>query len=245
MRPRRRRAAGPRVGIAAGTVGVVTIAALATSGVGGRSWAATTPPRPDAASSVASTATIAPASSCVIAGSVVAVAGAGFAPGSTVTVSGDGVGGSAIAGADGAVRGTAGTTAPSRVTPLARAVVLTATDGTATAQATLRLTTFTFSVAPAAREPTARVTWRVSGFTAGSTVYAHYVHEGHQRRRVRFGRMPDPCGVLRKRVAMLPLADPPAGRWRIQLDGRRAYRATTTPRLRLDGRILRRGARSS
>jgi hypothetical protein len=193
-----------------------------------------------ASASAADAAIIVTGANCYAADGDVSIAGEGFEPGALVTVKGTGIAGQAFADASGNVQVSA-TAQPFRGSrPDVRSVTLTAFDGTTTAQTTVRLTNFTFAITPPARRPQTLVHWTISGFAPGERVYAHYIHEGREEKRVLFGRMPSPCSVLRARVPMLPIADPDPGRWIIQLDIAPRYSPSTLPRLRLSGRIRRR-----
>lgn len=193
-----------------------------------------------ASASPASAAAIVTGAPCYRDASDVSIAGEGFDPGSLVTVTGTGIGGRAFADGDGHVQLTAIAQPFRGRAPNVRAVVLTATDGTVTAQTTVRVTNFTFSIMPTVRRPQTLVHWAISGFDDGALVYAHYVHDGREQRRILFGQMPTPCSILRARVPMLPIRLPDPGRWTIQLDGAARYTPTTLPRLRLSGTIRRR-----
>ncbi|MCW3007450.1 MAG: hypothetical protein JWP17_2076 [Solirubrobacterales bacterium] len=193
-----------------------------------------------AAASPAAAATIVTGTGCYPTGGDISVAGQGFAPGSLVTVTGPGVEGRAFADSSGNVQVMAAGQPLSTRVPIARAITLTASDGAAAAQTMVRVTNFTFSIAPAVRHPDTPVRWRVSGFAPRDRVYAHYVHAGRERRRVLLGRMPSPCSILRAQVPMLPIQHPARGRWTIQLDASPRYHADTSPRLRLAGTIRRR-----
>jgi hypothetical protein len=190
--------------------------------------------------SPATAATILPESQCYQDDGDVLVAGVGFEPGALVTVAGTGISGQAFADPAGNVRITA-TARPFRgQRPDVRVVTLTATDGLATAQTTVRLTNISFSITPVVRRPNSLVHWTISGLNPGERVYAHYIHKGREERRILFGHMPSPCSVLRARVPMLPVAQPDPGRWIIQLDNSMRYSPNTLPRLRQSGTIRRR-----
>lgn len=189
------------------------------------------------APTTAAAATIVTGTGCYPAGGPITVAGQGFAAGALVTLSGPGVRGRAFANSTGQVEIVAAADPLATTAPVAEAITLTASDGTTAAQTVVRLTNFTFSIAPPVRRPQTPVRWRISGFAPGARVYAHYVHEGREQRSVGFGRMPARCSILRAHLPMLPIAAPAPGRWIIQLDGQPRYRADTTPHLRLTGTI--------
>jgi hypothetical protein len=193
-----------------------------------------------ALASPAPAATIVTGASCYRDDGDISIAGTGFTAGALVTVDGPGISGRAFADGTGNVDLTALARPFRGPGPDVRAVVLTATDGSVTTQTTVRVTNFTFAITPTVRRPQTLVHWAISGFDDATRVYAHYVHAGHEQRRILFGRMPTPCSVLRARVPMLPIAVPDPGRWIIQLDNVARYSPATLPRLRLTGTIRRR-----
>jgi hypothetical protein len=187
----------------------------------------------------ASAATLGTDARCYLSGGAVGVAGQGFAPGAPVTVQRGAQSVPVTADPSGAFVAEIG--AP--LLDPARAVVgrfaVTASDGAASARRRLRVTTFQATTKPLATRPGQVVTWRVAGFRPGARVWAHYVHGGRQVRQALFGRMPRRCGVLRKRIRQLPIANPASGRWRIQLDMRKRYRPTTAIKIVKRGRVTR------
>lgn len=188
----------------------------------------------------AGAAVVATNAPCYLTQSQMAIGGQGFAPGAPISAEGMGLFGSTTADASGAFSLT--TTAPLLpfTHPGAKTYTVTAGDGTTAAQTTFRVTNFAARTKPRSpRKPGTTVRWTVSGFAPGSHVYAHYVHHGHQRRRVSFGHMPRTCGTLHRTLRMLPIADAPTGRWRIQLDNRRRYRTSTSPKLVVTGTVYR------
>jgi hypothetical protein len=173
-----------------------------------------------------------------------AVTGQGFAAGAPISIESTSPLGAATADGAGAFQFTTPAPVLPFSTPGVQTFTLTAGDGTNSAQTTVRVTTFAGDHVPSLPpRPGTRVRWRVSGFAPGARVYAHYVHGGREVRRVSFGRMPSPCGVLAKRVPMLPVANPATGRWRIQIDTRRRYGSDTPIRLVETGVVSRRVAR--
>jgi hypothetical protein len=187
------------------------------------------------APAVASAAAIATDAPCYLSTGAMTVAGQGFAPGLPVNVESSGLFGTGTADAAGNV--SIATAAPVLSSaPDVKVFTLTGSDGTNTAQTTFRVSSFAASHGPASR-PSSRVRWSVAGFAPGRRVYAHYVHGGRQAKRVSFGRMPNVCGVLHRTLAVLPISNPARGRWRIQLDTRKAYSAKTTIKLVTGGTV--------
>src|SRR4051794_25581071 len=158
------------------------------------------------AAASADAAVIATNAPCYLSNGPMVIAGQGFAAGAPVQVESPGV--FAAPTADAAGNFQASTTAPVLPfpTPGVRSFTLNASDGTNTASVGFRVTTFASAHAPRVpAKPQSVVRWRISGLRPRARVYAHYVHGGRQQRRVSFGRMPETCGVLRKRIAMIPV----------------------------------------
>jgi hypothetical protein len=194
-----------------------------------------------AAAASADAATIATNAPCYLTGSPLTIAGQGFTPGATVTIESQGLFSAPVADAAGSF--SAASTAPTLpfTRPGVKTYTLNAGDGTNTASTKIRVTSFKAQHRPRVpSKPQSNVRWRVSGLRPGARVYAHYVHGGKQQRRVSFGRMPKRCGVLEKRLRMIPIAHPATGKWRIQIDTRKRYSAKTKPKFVERGTVTRR-----
>ena len=189
----------------------------------------------------ADAATIATNAACYLTGTPMTIAGQGFTPGATVSIESPGLFSAPVADAAGSFQATSSAPALPFSGPGVRTFTLNAGDGTNTAAATVRVTSFAARHRPLVpSKPQTSVRWRVSGLRPGARVYAHYVHGGKQQRRVSFGRMPKPCGVLKKRLAMIPVASPATGKWRIQIDMRKRYSPKTSPKFVETGTVTRR-----
>ena len=194
-----------------------------------------------AAAASADAAVIATNAPCYLSNGPMVIAGQGFAAGAPVQVESQGV--FAAPTADAAGNFQVSTTAPVLPfpTPGVRSFTLNASDGTSTASVRFRVTTLVSVHTPRVPStPQSAVRWRISGLRPGARVYAHYVHGGRQQRRVSFGRMPKVCGVLSKRLAMIPIGHPAAGKWRIQIDTRKRYSAKTRGKFVETGTVTRR-----
>jgi len=160
----------------------------------------------------------------------------GFTPNVDVAVTGDQVFASGVTDVAGSV--TLAFTAPLRETsrPGSERVVLTATELTGPAprrpvKVAFRVTTLSFA-SKGPRSPTAIRTWTFSGFRPGKPIYGHFRFKGRTRANHRFGVATAPCGELRRRAPAFPVRGRvQAGVWRIQVDQRRTYARSTTPRL--------------
>lgn len=192
-----------------------------------------------AAPESASAASLGTNARCYFSEATVAVAGQGFMPVSSVTLRRGAQAVTATTDAAGVFSAEVRAPRLDRALAVVRRFAVTASDGTFSARRVVRVTTFAATTRPPARRPGDVVTWRVTGFAPGARVWAHYVHDGRQVRRVLFGRMPRPCGVLRERIRQLPITNPATGRWKIQLDTRKRYRAGTRVKIVRRGRVTR------
>lgn len=159
----------------------------------------------------------------------------GFAPGATLTLTSNLLAPiQVVADAGGAVQ--QGFTAGATFTrPEAQPFTVTATqndDPAQTGAGATQVTEFRFQTSAGRKPPKAKRTWRFSGFTEGQAVYGHFRLRGKLKDTHRFGRATGPCGLLTARAPAIPVRGrAPAGRYRIQVDQARRYRATTRPRL--------------
>jgi hypothetical protein len=70
-----------------------------------------------------------------------------------------------------------------------------------------------------------------SGFKPGKVVYGHYLR-GHELVAThRFGRATGICGLLNVKARLFPLRNPAPGRYKVQMDDSRRYRAKALPRV--------------
>ena len=111
---------------------------------------------------------------------------------------------------------------------------LSVTDGKRTARRRLGATRFGADYRPSVKRPRTRVRFLVAGFPPRADVFLHYVTPRRRlRRTVLLGRSQGACGTLVTRLRpVFPFA-PTRGRWRLQFDTHRRYRAGATPRARL------------
>ena len=172
---------------------------------------------------------------CFTGGDTVTIRGSGFTPNALVTVQVR-EGGMAQATADAAGRIRVGVEAP-RVTspPVApRSFTVTASDSAGQGAPAISMfvtRTRPASNAPVQGNPTAATTWEFANFKPGRWIYGHFRFKGTTQRTVRFGRAGEaPCGQLRVRARRVPVPRLHAGRWRLQIDQRKAYSRRTEPR---------------
>jgi hypothetical protein len=76
---------------------------------------------------------------------------------------------------------------------------------------------FGFDAKPSTGRPTRRVTYTARGYLPGRPVYAHFRFKGITRRDVRIGVAKSPCGVVSKRMRLLPTKTR-FGTWTVFMD---------------------------
>jgi hypothetical protein len=190
----------------------------------------------------ADAATLAAQGGCFFSGQPVPLAGGAFTPGAIVTIGG-GVAGTAQADAAGSFA--APVQAPTVSTIAPRTIRVTATDGANaanTATATFRVVRGPLTTnAPVSGRPSQTTTWHFAGFPPGRPIYGHYRVGGRTLASFRFGRAQGPCGTLTVRARRVPVsaARLRTGVWRLQLDNRRTYDSTASPRRVVRFRIFR------
>lgn len=153
--------------------------------------------------------------------------GTGFTPMAPVDVSVDGtIVASGVADTVGDV--IADVAAPFRETRARPFTVTVAERGNPANVVTLptRVTALTFSLRPPEAPTWRRVRYRGSGFTiADRPIFAHYVYDGEERKRVRLAKRPrGKCGRFSVRRRQIPIRRPQTGAWTVQVDQRRRYR---------------------
>jgi hypothetical protein len=190
----------------------------------------------------ADAALIAAQGRCFFTGQPVPFTGGSFTPGAIVTIGG-GVAGTARADPGGSFAVPLQAPRVSTIAP--RTITVTATDGANaanTATTTIRVVRSPLTTnAPVSGRPRQRTTWRFAGFPPGQPIYGHYRVNGRTLASFRFGRAQGPCGTLTVRARRIPVSTGrlQTGTWRLQLDNRRTYRPTTTPRRVVRFRIFR------
>jgi hypothetical protein len=194
-----------------------------------------------AAPAVAGASTLGAQGACFVSGQPVPLTGAQWRPGLPVSIAG---GASGLATADAAGNIATTVTAPFVRTIAPQTVSVTATDPGAPIAATATFPVvrdLVLSNAPVSGRPRQKTTWRFAGFPPGQTIYGHYRVNGRTVKNYRFGRAAAPCGTLTVRARRVPVTSGRlrTGTWRLQLDNRRTYRRTTTPRRVVRFRVFR------
>jgi hypothetical protein len=94
------------------------------------------------------------------------------------------------------------------------------------ATSTFRQVRFGFDTQPSTGRPSRRVTYTARGFLPGKAVYAHFRFRGKTRRDVRVGVARQPCGIVSKKMRLLPTKTR-FGTWTVYMDQAPRYSKTT------------------
>lgn len=94
------------------------------------------------------------------------------------------------------------------------------------ATTTFRQVRFGFDAAPSTGRPTRKVTYTARGYLPGKPVFAHFRFKGITRRDVLLGVADSPCGIVAKRMRLLPTKTR-FGTWTVYMDQERHYSKKT------------------
>jgi hypothetical protein len=115
------------------------------------------------------------------------------------------------------------------LTTFAQAFTLSATDGANppnVATTRFRQVRFGFNAKPDTGRPTRKVTYTARGYLPGQPVYAHFRFGGITRRDVRLGVADSPCGIVTRRMRLLPTKTR-FGTWTVYMDQAPKYSEST------------------
>lgn len=97
-------------------------------------------------------------------------------------------------------------------------------DPASAVSATTLVTALRVAVWPREAATSSRVRFRGRGFTSPRAIWGHYVLRGRVRRTVRMAAEPSgPCGTFSVRRRQIPVENPRAGRWTLQVDQQRRW----------------------
>jgi hypothetical protein len=85
---------------------------------------------------------------------------------------------------------------------------------------------FGFDAQPSTGRPTRKVTYTARGYLPGKPVFAHFRFKGITRRDVLLGVANSPCGVVSKRMRLLPTKTR-FGTWTVYMDQERKFSKRT------------------
>lgn len=118
---------------------------------------------------------------------------------------------------------------------------LSATDGTnpalvaATQYEQVRVG---YTTNPRSGKPSRTATHTVRGFPAGKNTYLHFRFRGKTKRNVKLGVAKGVCGIVSKRMRLLPARSRP-GVWTVYADQKSKFSKNTRPQLKYSFRITR------
>ena len=179
------------------------------------------------------------------------ISGTGFTPGSLVTLRYASTASPAPAFLGSITADVAGnfstTVAPppfAKFTTQLQTFGLAATDsavppaGPITATTTYQQVRVGYTTNPASGKPTRQATHTVRGFPPGKNVYLHFRYNGQTKRNVKLGLAKGVCGIVSKRMRLLPTTSRP-GVWTVYADQKATYSRNTRPQLKYSFRITR------
>ena len=91
---------------------------------------------------------------------------------------------------------------------------------------------------PQTGSPTRTATHTVRGFPVGKNTYLHFRFGGQTKRNVKLGRTSAPCGIVSRRMDLLPTRSR-AGTWTVYVDQKATYSRATRPQLKYSFEIRR------
>lgn len=163
-----------------------------------------------------------------------AVAGSGFAAGDSIQLSAGDTSGTATASSTGTFDVLIPSPTLATTGAGSKKFTMTAQDetsGTGSARTTFWVANLAFTTSPRIAKPTAKVHFSFSGFKPGASVYGHYLRAHKLVATERFGRASGICGLLKVKAHVFPLRHPASGKYRVQIDDSRKYRAKSVPRV--------------
>jgi len=95
-----------------------------------------------------------------------------------------------------------------------------------------------YTTNPASGKPTRQATHTVRGFPTGKNTYLHFRYQGKTKRNVKLGKAKGVCGIVSKRMRLLPTTSRP-GVWTVYADQKANYSKNTKPQLKYSFRITR------
>jgi hypothetical protein len=88
-----------------------------------------------------------------------------------------------------------------------------------------------YTTNPETGRPTITATHTVRGFPAGKNTYLHFRYRGQTKRNVKLGKTSAPCGIVSRRMDLLPTRSRP-GTWTVYVDQKAVFSPRTRPSLK-------------
>ena len=96
-----------------------------------------------------------------------------------------------------------------------------------------------YTTNPETGSPSRKATHTVRGFPTGKNTYLHFRFGGQTKRNVKLGKTTGPCGIVSRRMALLPTKSRP-GIWTVYVDQKPVYSPKAQPQLKYTFPIRRR-----
>jgi hypothetical protein len=172
----------------------------------------------------------------------VAIGGDGFTPGALVTVRGASLPGQAPefltqttadpAGRFATTVSSPGFAATATQQEVVRLIADETIDPARSATTTFKQVRVGYTTSPATKDPQRVVTHTVRGLTPGKNTYIHFRLAGRTKRTVKLGRATGACGIVTRRLALLPVTPIRAGIWNIYVDQAKTFKLGASGQLR-------------
>ena len=88
-----------------------------------------------------------------------------------------------------------------------------------------------YTTNPSTGKPSRQANHTVRGLPVGKSTYLHFRFGGKTKRNVKVGVTKAPCGIVSKRMRLLPTRSRP-GTWTVYVDQARSFHKTTRPQLK-------------
>ncbi|MEA2186099.1 MAG: hypothetical protein QOK16_1110 [Solirubrobacteraceae bacterium] len=95
-----------------------------------------------------------------------------------------------------------------------------------------------YTTNPSTGKPTRSAIHTVRGFPTGKNTYLHFRFQGATKRNVKLGKTKGACGIVSKRLPLLPTRSRP-GTWTVYVDQAASYSRSTQPQLKYSFVITR------
>ena len=176
-------------------------------------------------------------------GAQVSVIGSGFNAGDQIMISGGTKPVTTVAASDGTIAAiipgpvltTSGPTQHIYTGPGEQTYTLTAQDETDTVTAattTVTMANLSVDTVPSQGIPPSRpVTWQLSGFAPGRTIWVHYFYRHRVVTQMQLGRATGACGMLTSKHLLFPGGHPRTVTYGVVIDQSKRYRKSTRPRI--------------
>jgi hypothetical protein len=167
-------------------------------------------------------------------GAPVSVIGSGFTAGDQVMIFGATTAVSTVAASDGTIAATIPGPVLTTLGAGKQTYTLTAqdeTDNVTSASTTVTMANLSVDTVPAVARPDKTVSWHLSGFRPGRTIWVHYFYRRHLVTRMKLGRATGACGMLTSSHPLYPGGHPRHSLYGVVIDQSKRYHKGSRPRI--------------